>query len=229
MNCISSMISKGCNRQIAIIWGVNVMNTDALVRIVAVVAVIGGGLYFFMSGDDNKSSEPDVADLYLGRVLDITVDTIVQTDKDIKAMPEDKRTGDQPFLYLADKLAVAYNSAEPVLESDRIGVSPLKDASLLAYADTNKDDNFDRQGENALFLIEVDGENSRVIATNAMGAVHDRAFSGSGMLTGFLIGNMLSRQSSAGATAGVMNKKTVSATQARARSRAGSGSHSRGK
>jgi hypothetical protein len=204
------------------------LNTDALVRIVALVAVVGGGLYLYNLDSEPTSSQPDADDIYLGRVLDITVDTIVKVDDEVKVMPEENRTGDQPFLYLADKLAVAYNSATPVLDGEQIGVNPLKDASLIAYADTNKDDKFD-ENEKALFLIEIDGQNSRVIATSGMGAVHDRGFSGSGMMTGFLIGNMLSRQSSAGATAGVAQKKTVSGTQARARSRSGSGSHSRGK
>jgi len=204
------------------------MNTDALVRIVFLIAVVGGGAYLYHSMSGPTSTEPDAADIYLGRVLDVTVETIVQADDEIKVMPEEKQTGDQPFLYLAEKLARAYNSATPALDVEQIGVNPLRDASLIAYADANKNDEFD-ESERGLFLIEIDGQNSRVIATSGVGAVHDRAFSGTGMMTGFLIGNMLNRQSSAGATSKVSQKKTVSATQARARSRAGSGSHSRGK
>ena len=202
------------------------MNTDALVRIVVLVAVVGGGLYFFNM--DSEPTGPDPQDAYLGRVLDITVDTIVKADEEIKALPAEKRTGDAPLFHLADKLEEAYNSAPPSLDPEHIGVSPQEDAALLAYTDANANNERDL-GDSPLFLIEVDGQNSRVIATNAKGVVHDRGFSGSGMLTGFLIGNMLNRQSSAGATSKVSQKRTFSATQARARSRAGSGSHSRGK
>ena len=99
---------------------------------------------------------------------------------------------------------------------------------MVAYSDKNKNGKYE-EVEDGLFMIEVDGENSRVIATSNIGAVSDRATGGSGMFTGFLIGNMLNRQSAAGATAGVGQKKPVTATQARARTRAGSGSHSRGK
>ena len=204
------------------------MNTDRMVKVFFALAVVGGGIFLYNSSSDTSVSGPDPTDIYLGRVLEITVDTIVKTDEEIKMMPEDARNGDKPFLLLSQKLASAYNSAIPSLAAEQIAVSPLVDASLLAYEDINQDDNFD-EDEDALFQIEIDGQNSRVIATSAVGAVHDRAFSGSGMLTGFLLGNMLSRQSAQGATAGVSQKKKVSGTQARARARAGSGSHSIGK
>jgi len=95
----------------------------------------------------------------------------------------------------------------------------------LAFVDSDTNGNFD-DGEDALYMIEVDGENSRVIATSRSGAVNDSRISGTGLLTGMLIGSMLSRQRASGANPA--SKKTQTAKQA-ARSRAGSGSHSRGK
>lgn len=87
------------------------------------------------------------------------------------------------------------------------------------------------QNEDALFLIEVDGENSRVIATSRSGAVNDHHFSGTSLLAGYLIGSMLSRQSAAGVNKSALaNKQPVTAkAAASARARAGSGSHSSGK
>ena len=223
------------------------MNTDAIVRSVVLTAIVVGGVYLYNSSGSSSTGTSTTAavdtsnDIDLGRVLDVTVDTIVKVEDRLSKIPEEKKAsieglGDESFFLLADELTLAYNAEQPHLDPRQrgslepvgISVMPLKDASLLAFGDKNSDQKLD-ETEDALFLIEVDGQNSRVIATSGIGAVSDRAFSGSGMLTGFLIGNMLSRQSSAGATAGVAQKKTASSTQARARARAGSGSHSRGK
>ncbi len=193
------------------------------------IAVVVGGFYVYTNYIEEGSSGPDLAvtDIDLSRVLDVTIDTIVKVENDLSIVPDDKKSNDQAFLLFADELAEAYNAAQPPFDPEQIGVAPLKDASMLAYADINKDGNYDNQVEDAVFLIEIDGQNSRVIATSRIGGVSEHGFSGSGMLTGFLIGNMLSRQRTAGATSNVAQKKPISATQARAR--AGSGSHSRGK
>lgn len=200
---------------------------NGLGRLVLIAAVVGG-IYLFSNEGSGPEGQLAASDIDLKRVLDVTVDTIVKVEKDIGAMPEAQKSGDAAFLLLADKLAVAYNAEQPPFDTQQIGVVPLKDASLISYADKNKN-NKREETEDALFLIEVDGQNSRVIATSRTGAVSEHGFSGSGMLAGFLIGSMLSRQRSAGAAGSVAKKKPVSATQARARARSGSGSHSRGK
>jgi hypothetical protein len=207
------------------------MNIGSIIKSVVWVAIIGVGVYVYTSEDG--SNEPDID---LARVLDITVDTIVKVAKVVDEADTDESQGDSAFLLLSEELAAAYNAETPPLDPEQIGaatpasigVLPLEDASLIAYTDSNNNNEYE-ESDKSLFLIEVDGENSRVIATSRIGAVHDRAFSGSGLLTGYLLGHMLSRQSAAGATRNVAQKTRVSSTQARARARAGSGSHSRGK
>lgn len=222
-----------------------------IMRVATMAAIVGGGLYLFGSFG-SSTSDPKIAytssDVDLKNALNVTVNTIAQVENELTKIPAEKKAAegfsDQALVTLSTELAVAYNAFKPPLDSSqrdaaepvRIGVVPLKDASLVAFGDKNNDQKFDKS-EKALFRIEVDGENSRVVATGGNGTVSEHAFSGSGMLTGFLIGSMLSRQSSAGATSRVANKRPVSAsqararaaTQSRARSRAGSGSHSRGK
>ncbi|MCU7853745.1 MAG: hypothetical protein KZQ80_16195 [Candidatus Thiodiazotropha sp. (ex Monitilora ramsayi)] len=207
------------------------MNIGSIVKSVVWIAIIGVGLYIYTSEDDVNEPEIDLV-----QVLDVTVDTIVKVAREIDEANADESQSDSAFLLLSQELASAYNAEIPPLDPEQIGVTtpatigvlPLKDASLLAYTDSNNSNDYE-ESDKSLFLIEVDGENSRVIATSRAGAVHDQAFSGTGLLTGFLLGHMLSRQSAAGATRNVASKTRVSPTQARARARAGSGSHSRGK
>lgn len=165
-------------------------------------------------------------DIDLKQVLDVTVETIVQyEDANQGQEPQDP---DAAFLQFGDDLAVNYNKAEPKIYNDVISVSPQQDASLIAFVDKDGDTTFS-QGDDALYLIEIDGENSRIIATSRTGAVGDTRISGTGLLAGYLLGSMLSRQRAAGVNPkNLANKKTQTAKQA-ARSRAGSGSHSRGK
>lgn len=171
----------------------------------------------------------------LNRVLDITVNTL-QTYGETISKKSDPNA-DQAFWGLAEKLAVNYNNAQPKIYDGNIGVLPQKDASILAYVDSNVNNMLDRDTEKLLYKIEIDGENARVIASSSSGEVKDQPFSAGSMMTGFLIGSLLSRQSSAGVSrAGLANKRPISAGAARAaratssaRSRAGSGSHSSGK
>ena len=136
--------------------------------------------------------------------------------------------GPTTFVGLAQRLETSYNSVQPPLHSTNISVVPRKDASLLAYEDKNANKDVD-DGENALFLIEIAGEKSRIIATSRSGAVNDHHFSGTSLLAGYLIGSMLSRQRAAGVNSKQLASKQPVTAKAAARARAGSGSHSRGK
>ena len=186
------------------------------------IALAIGGLYFYGGSGSNRSSANNID---LNKVLDITVETIYAFEE--KAGGE-KTNSDQAFVEFASALQSNYNSAAPKLYTSEIAVQPNADSSLIAYVEANGNQKMD-EGEDALFLIEVDGENSRIIATGRDGAVNEHRFSGGGFLTGYLIASMLTRQRVAGVNpSNLANKKTVSARQA-ARSRAGSGSHSRGK
>jgi hypothetical protein len=192
-----------------------------LIRYVPIALIAGYFLYTSVSG---PSSVED--DLDLNQVLDVTVETIYAFEAnhpELVAAQEGNEDG--AFIQFSEDLAANYNAATPAIYTEQISVIPQEDASLIAFVDSDANGNFD-SGEDALYMIEVDGENSRVIATSRSGAVNDSRFSGSGLLTGMLIGSMLSRQRASGANPA--SKKTQTAKQA-ARSRAGSGSHSRGK
>ena len=195
-----------------------------LIQYGAIGAIV---LAFIFFTSDKEDDLVVVDDLDLNQILDVTVDTIYAFEEKVSAIPEDQRNEDAAFVGFAADLQVAYNEAQPAIHTTAIGVSPQEDASVYAYEDTNANGEFD-EGEDPIFLVEIDGENSRVIATSRAGGVSDHRFSGTGFLTGYLIASMLNRQRAAGAASRVASKKTMSATQA-ARARAGSGSHSRGK
>jgi hypothetical protein len=220
------------------------MRAKPLIILASVVCIAAGAYYIFKDDSDG---------INLGRVLDVTVDTMVKiVKKGPGSTPEKfKDWGDDgPILWLADELAIAYNATKPPLDAEQISVQVMEDASLLAFIDENKSGDIDFEYdfeldkpvglvERILFSITVDGHNERILATSAIGAVSERKFGkedqpnragGHGFFTGYLIGNMLSRQQTVpGAANTVAKTKTVTSTQARARARAGSGSHSRGK
>lgn len=202
-----------------------------------IVIAVGAGLYFsFNNNSSNESSTPKdslvVSDIDLNRVLDITLDAIERVDNKSANFAGDPNAGDRLFFILADELSNSYSSATPKLDKQTtgaIGVQPNEDGSLLAFQDKNTNGNWepDTGNEDAIFLIEIDGQNSRIIATSRIGEVNQSSFSGTGFLAGMLIGNMLNLQNRAGQTQAVSNKKPVTAQQAR--TRAGSGSYRVGK
>lgn len=189
-------------------------------RYLAIVGVLGFLAYNFFGGGSTDYVEDD---LDLNQVLDVTVETIYAFEE---KHPEEFPDGDAAFVQFSEDLTENYNAAMPAIYKEPITVQPQEDASLLAFVDKDGNKEFDSNSEEALYMVEIDGENSRVIATSRSGAINDYRISGAGLLTGMLIGSMLSRQRAAGANPA--SKKTRTARQA-ARSRAGSGSHSRGK
>lgn len=195
------------------------MNTGSLVKYGLIAAVIGW--VYFSGSNDNEYVEDD---LDLNLVLDVTIDTL---DKVSETVSEETNP-DEAFIILAETLAVDYNQSQPSIYQGNIGVSPQTDSSLLAFDDANANKTFD-EGESLLYLIEIDGEKSRIIASSRSGAVNDHHFSGTSLLAGYLIGSMLSRQRASGVSSkSLANKKTITSSAA-AKSRAGSGSHSKGK
>lgn len=185
------------------------------------IAAVIGGIYLFYISDEYA-----VDDIDLNAVLDVTVDTLYSYQDSLEG--QEKPDSDTAFLGFAERLEADYNGAQPPLHTKTIGVSPQTDASLLAFEDTNVNKTMD-QGEDALFLIEIDGENARIIATSRSGAVSDHHFSGTSLLAGYLIGSMLSRQRAAGVSSQQLASKKPVTAKAAARARAGSGSHARGK
>jgi len=187
------------------------------------IAAVLGGVYLVSNNNSGPSFVEEEIDLNLA--LDITVDTLHSYSD---SLGDKKPEGDAAFLGFAEKLGTNYNLAQPPLYKEQIGVSPQADASLVAFSDTNMNRTLE-EGEALLFKIEIDGEQSRIIASSNSGAVNEHHFSGTSLLTGYLIGSMLSRQRGAGVTSKQLASKKPVSSQAAARSRAGSGSHSSGK
>jgi len=187
------------------------------------IAAVLGGVYLYSNNNSGPAFVEEEIDLNLA--LDITVETLHSYSD---SLGETKPEGDAAFLGFAEKLGTNYNLAQPPLYKEQIGVSPQEDASLMAFSDTNMNRSWE-EGEAVLFKIEIDGEQSRIIASSNSGAVNDHHFSGTSLLTGYLIGSMLSRQRGAGVTSKQLASKKPMTSQAAARSRAGSGSHSSGK
>jgi hypothetical protein len=186
------------------------------------VALLG----FYIYNSSSRSGNDIENEIDLNLVLDITVDAIYKFEDDIEG--QENLDADNTFINFASALQSDYNSVTPALYKTSLGVAAQQDASLLAFEDPNKNGTID-SGENALFLIEIDGENSRIIASSRDGAVNDHHFSGTSLLAGYLIGSMLSRQRGAGVNSKSLASKQPVTAKAAARSRAGSGSHSKGK
>ncbi|WP_075187786.1 hypothetical protein [Teredinibacter haidensis] len=189
------------------------------------VAVALGGFYLYSSFNSDGLSSVD-EEIDLNAVLDVTIDTLYSYQESIEGQENDDP--DAAMLGFSEVLADSYNTSEPALFKTALGVEPRSDASLLAYEDTNGNRMMD-ESEAGIFLIEIDGERSRIIASSRSGAVNDHHFSGTGLLTGYLIGSMLSRQRMAGVSSDSLAKKQPVTARAAAKARAGSGSHSKGK
>lgn len=99
-------------------------------------------------------------------------------------------------------------NAEPRFFATDMGVGVQSDAKFLGFDDTNSNGVQDTEEAN-LFTIEIDEANNRLIGTDVAGNETGMRFSGSGFLTGMLIGNLLSRQRSAGVSAASFNNRSV--------------------
>jgi len=196
-----------------------------------ILIVLGVSASYFNNSNKSVTSDIVVSDVDLKQALNITVDTIYLVESAIeKNLDESEVKDDLALWVLVGALEDAYNSAIPKLDENHIGIQPNVDASLLAFRDINLNGELDKKdNEEIIFLIEIDGANSRVIATSRTGAIDEYRISGTGILTGYLVGSMLSRQKIAGVTSSQLAKKKPVSAKAAARARAGSGSYSRGK
>jgi len=204
---------------------------------------IVGAILFFMFGVDNEKdklelSEGDlkVTKLDLKKVLDITVPIIVtNAEESSKLKPiteeEKEKFASLYFNKTAMDLAKAYNFSNPKIYEDNLDVYPTTSGALVAYEDINKNFKHDENEKN-VFFIDVDGENSRIIATSRIGASNNASFPAGTLLTGYFLGRMLTMQGNfPNRKSFVNNSKAVSPQKAmsNARARAGSGSHRSGK
>lgn len=185
------------------------------------VGVLGIGVlaYLFM-GDGGKPS------INLTEVLNRSVIAMEKYDRFLKQNKIEKAT-DEHLATLNDIFQEELNKA-PRLHSGLIATRLGKDAKFTGVDDANRNKVADTD-EKLLFTVELDGQNKRMIASDEAGRGTYQGFSGSGFLTGILIGSMLSRQRSAGIQPGSFSNRRLSSptsytrARARARSRARSG------
>ena len=206
------------------------------------LGIVGAILFFVFSGDGEKAklelSEGDlkVTKLDLDKVLDLTVPVIVANAKASEKLKpksdfEKERYAMSFFWKTADELTKVYNGSNPKIYEDNLGVLPGTAGNLIAYEDLNRNMKRDESEKN-IFFIEVDGENSRIIATSRIGASSNASFPAGTLLAGYFLGRMFMMQGAIpGYKNSLSNKKTVTTQKAmsNARARAGSGSHRRGK
>lgn len=195
-----------------------------------IYGIVGLVLYAVFSGPD---SAPDID---VGKVLDVTADTLTSFEQQNTDATLENGSLDAFRAQLEQNL----NSATPPLHTGAMGVAMLEDGSMQGYNDINGNAVAD-EGEQKMFTVEVDGEKNRLIATGSDDNSVEHSFGGmgTGMLTGFILGNMLSRQSAAGIAPSSLANRNVSsrssynsartARTARASSRSSSGSHRSGK
>lgn len=186
-----------------------------------VIALAVGGFFAWTAYQD---SQPQTADL--GQVLNRAVYAFENYD-----VPEaGAEVTDEQMEDFTMFMTVAMN-ATPQFYDDQIGLELRDDASFNGYADKNFNLVRD-EGEKDIFTLEVDTENSRLIATDATGEGVHRGFNGSGLLAGLLIGNLLARQTRSGVNRGALasrQTKPHTSYQASARSRSRAGGSRAGK
>ena len=102
-------------------------------------------------------------------------------------------------------------NAAPAVYDTPIGLRLNEDGSIFGFTDANAD-NVQSGGDKALFKIEIDAENSRLILKDETGQYHGRRSSSSGLMTGLFWGSMLNRQRSAGLSSSRFNNANVKTT-----------------
>jgi len=195
------------------------------IKILSLTTIIVGA-FALTACDQKKSATAD-----LDRILGVASDSMVSFENKNSSSMESLNQGN-----VMEKFSSTYaselNARVPPIHSGPIGVKPQSDGSLAGFDDKNNNGIKDAD-EKDLFKLEVDTENNRLVASNE-GEVRESGFSGSGLIMGMLLGNMLSRQRATGANPAAKRStpKRSAATKSAfgsAKSRVGSGSHSSGK
>jgi len=169
----------------------------------------------------------------LNRVSEIATDSM-----QAMSARTDINDGDKAIEALRKEFETKLNSSRPMVYPESyIAVTAEDDGSFKGYSDI--DNNHTQSAEEEeLFKMELDSENQRVLASNPSGdETASSPFSGmmTGMLMGMMMGNLMGRQRSAGVNpaskqANVKRpSKSAGKSSPSAKSRAGSGSHARGK
>lgn len=171
------------------------------------------------------SKQVESADL--GHVLDVFVDSMdnfQSSAADSNATEASDSVMQEFTVFTQDKLN------NPSFTSQPVGLELKADGMFEGFEDKNSNSTRD-SGEETSFTVEIDTENSRLIATDMSGESAGARFSAGGFLAGMILGNLLSRQRKAGIKPSSFSKRNVQSRNAysNARSRSFSGSHSSGK
>ncbi len=195
------------------------------IKILSLTTVVVGA--FALTACDQKKSATADLDRILGVASDSMVSFESKNSSNLDALNEDNVMDKFSSNYASD-----LNASVPPIHSGPIGVKTEQDGSFAGFDDKNNNGVKDAD-EKDLFKLEVDTENNRLVASNE-GEVRESGFSGSGLIMGMLLGNMLSRQRATGANPAAKRatpKRSASKSKSfgNAKSRVGSGSHSSGK
>jgi hypothetical protein len=195
------------------------------IKIISTTAIICGALAL-TACDQNKSATAD-----LDRVLGVASHSMNSFESKNSSSGEALNEGNVMEKF-SSNYASDLNASQPPIHTGPIGVKSQADGSLAGFDDKNNNGVKDAD-EKDLFKLEVDTENNRLVASNE-GEVRESGFSGSGLIMGMLLGNMLSRQRATGANPAAKRatpKRSASKSKSfgSAKSRVGSGSHSSGK
>lgn len=158
-------------------------------------ALVVGGIAVFLDDSPSKPNEPVASKVDLNRILDVTVNEIVSFEQMFGDQLKKEGNPDLALFTFSESLQIAYNESTPALHTTQVAIAPLVDATLLVVEDTNMDGKV-QDTENTVWTIEIDGQNSRVIASSWQGEVRDSNVGGmGGFFAGYLMGSMLNRQS----------------------------------
>ncbi len=189
-------------------------------------ALLGLGLLAGCGGNN-------VQDADLDRALDVTDTTLTKFESMRGSLGA--ATDEVKMQEFSAMLIRNMNTAAPPVHPDPLGLEMQEDGAMAFFHDRNAD-GARSSGDKNLFKIEIDGEDQRLIASTDNGYTRTQGFSGSGLLTGFIIGSMLNRQRGAGIAPGSFKNRAASPKRSAAtspkpsaRSKSGSGSYSSGK
>ena len=185
------------------------------IKILSLTAVVISA-FALTACDQNKSATAD-----LDRILGVASDSMVSFESKNSSNMATLNEGNVMEKF-SSNYATDLNASQPPIHSGPIGVKSENDGSFAGFDDKNNNGVKDAD-EKDLFKLEVDTENNRLVASNE-GEVRESGFSGSGLIMGMLLGNMLSRQ-----RATPKRSASKSKSFGGAKSRVGSGSHSSGK
>ena len=210
------------------------------IKLIAFLLVGAFVLYSVLSG--SKGSSTNVVNL--DTVLDTMAATLTEldgesADTDAPAPTEDTADDPEKTNQVLGLYHTKINDAK--MQATPIGIAMQTDGAILGFDDKDSD-NAKGSGEKDLFKVEIDVENSRLVATDLEhGYARDHKMRFGGLLTGYFIGRMLTGQRGAGITSSKFKNTTMSkkgyhsaakssvAAKSRARSGGGSRSFSTGK